>query len=202
MVVRQTEIIVKYALKILAAAAAFAPVAAHAQDEAADFSGIRAEARATYETPTVSSVLVNNDVYKFGNSVAFGAEVGFDARVSDRVVVGPYATWEQGNTEACDGSDCIRTDTVLGAGLHLGYQVSNRGQLFGKVGYSRLSLEATDGVTTVTENGDGFEFAGGYEHNFSSNFYGRVELGYSDNGQIDGINVQRRRAGVTLGVRF
>lgn len=164
--------------------------------------GFRVEARATYETPTVSSVAQNNDVYKLGSAFAYGGEAGFDIAVSDNVVVGPYVTYEISTVENCDGADCVSAENNLAAGLHIGYAVSSSGQIYGKVGYASLRLEANVGNLSVSESGNGVQGAIGYEQGFGNNFYGRVEFGYADNGKIFGINFQRRHAGVALGVRF
>ena len=54
----------------------------------------------------------------------------------------------------------------------------------------------------MSENGSGFAFALGYEHSFGENFYGRVEGGYADLGEVFTINTQRRHFGVAFGARF
>lgn len=164
--------------------------------------GFRLEARAIYETPTVSSVIDDDDVFKLGSAFAFGGEAGFDLAVSDSVVVGPYVNYELSNVESCDGIDCVRAKNNLAAGLHVGYALNADGQLYGKVGYSRLKLEAEALGTKISESGSGVGFAVGYEHGFGENMYGRLEFGYADNGDIFGINFQRRHAGVALGARF
>jgi outer membrane immunogenic protein len=68
----------------IALAIACVPGVAAAQDmdesqaaPAADFGGVRVEARIGYETPTVSE---DNDVYKIGSAVSYGGELGFDIR--------------------------------------------------------------------------------------------------------------------------
>lgn len=186
------------------AAATVQPVVAQDSDGGDSIArdGLRIEARATYETPTVSSVIDDDDVFKLGSAFAFGGEIGFDLAVSDAVVVGPYATYELSNVEQCDGTDCVRAKDNFAAGLHLGYALNEDGQLYGKVGYSRLKLEAEVLGTEVSESGGGVGFAVGYEHGFGDNAYGRIEFGYADNGDIFGINFQRRHAGIAFGARF
>lgn len=165
-------------------------------------AGFRVEARAIYETPTVSSIVQNNDVYKIGSAMAFGGEAGFDIAVSSSFVAGPYVTFEKSSVKATDGTDTLKVKDNFAAGLHLGYAVGPTGQIYGKVGYAKLRLEAQSGALRVTESGAGVQGAIGYEHGFAEQFYGRVEFGYGDNGSIGGVNVQRRHAGVALGVRF
>ncbi len=200
----------KFAVLAVAACAISAP--AFAQDESLAKSGARVEARVMYETPTVSSVIENNDIFKIGSAVAFGAEAGYDFKVGEAVVVGPYVNFEKSSVKSCDGSDCLKVKDNFAAGLHLGYALSEKGQIYVKAGYAKLRLNVTGSAVVgnppqlvnvdVTESGSGAQGAIGYEHGFGKNFYGRVEFGYGDNGQILDVNVQRRHAGISLGARF
>ncbi|QZH76337.1 MAG: outer membrane beta-barrel protein [Erythrobacter sp.] len=164
--------------------------------------GVRIEARATYETPTVSSIEEDDDVYKLGSAFAFGGEVGFDLAVSNSVVVGPYGQYEVSSVESCEEGFCVSTTDYLEAGLHIGVALNAEGQLFGKLGYGQLGFETSGLGLDSTETGEGVAFAAGYEHGFGDTFYGSVELGYADLGDVYGINFQRRHAGVTVGARF
>lgn len=183
-------------------AIAAVPATAQDADNSIARDGIRLEARATWETPTVSSVVEDDDVFKLGQAVAFGGEAGFDLAVSNELVAGPYANYELSNVENCDGADCVSVKDNFAAGLHLGYALGADGQLYGKVGYAVMKLEAEVAGLQDSESGSGFQFAVGYEHGLGRNLYGRVEFGYGDNGEIYGINFQRRHASVALGARF
>jgi len=178
---------------------------AFAQDgEAAAGSkaGFRIEGRAVLETPTVSNLDDDDNVYKLGSAVAFGGEVGFDLAVSDTVVLGPYATYEFSTVENCEAGDCVSATDNYAIGLHGGVTVGSVGLVYAKLGYASLGLEADIGALEVSDRGGGVQGAIGYEHGFGRNFYGRVEIGYADNGDIFGIDFQRRHAGVALGARF
>lgn len=164
--------------------------------------GLRIEARATYETPTISSVIEEDDVYKLGSAFAVGAEAGFDLAVSETFVVGVYGQYEVSSVENCDGGFCFSTTDYIEGGLHLGYALSENGQLFGKLGYGQLGFETTGLGLDTTETGEGVAFAVGYEHGFGEVLYGRVEFGYADVGDVYGLNFQRRHAGIALGARF
>lgn len=197
-------------LFVAAAVAAASAQPAFAQDAdvapAAAKQGVRIEARAIYETPTVSDVDPSDDVYKLGSAFAFGGEIGGDFAVSDRVTVGPYANYEISNVENCEGDQCVNGDYNWSAGLQLGYAVGDRGLAYVKAGYSELGLKGTvlvgNTLVDFKESNGGIGGAIGYEHGFGGTFYGRVEFGYADNGEIFGINFQRRHAGVALGARF
>lgn len=171
--------------------------------------GVRIEGRAMYETPTLEGDEIfedDDDLYKLGSAFAFGGEAGFDFAVSDRVVVGPYGNYEKSTVESCEDGQCVRAKDSLSAGLHLGYVTGSNGMVYGKVGYTELSLEAevfVDGqLVSVEDSSGGVSGAIGYEQGFGSNFYGRIEGGYAAVGEIFGIEWQRRYAGVALGARF
>lgn len=172
-------------------------------------AGVRVEARAMYETPTVSGDEIGedeDDLYKLGSAFAFGGEAGFDFAVSDNVVVGPYGNYEKSTVESCEDGECVRAKDSLSAGLHVGFLTGTSGMLYGKIGYTELSLEAdvfVNGVlVTADDSSGGVSGAIGYEQGFGPNFYGRIEGGYADVGEIFLINFQRRYAGVSLGARF
>ena len=164
--------------------------------------GFRIEGRVTYETPTISSVEEDDDVFKIGSAFAFGGEAGFDIAVSDSAVVGPYAQYEISTVENCDLDVCVSAEGYFEAGLHVGFATSPEGQIYGKVGYAEQSYEITGFGPDVSDTGSGFAFALGYEHGFGEYFYGRIEGGYADLGDVFGINTQRRHFGVAIGSRF
>jgi outer membrane immunogenic protein len=191
----------------LAALAAFVcvPGVAAAQDAApapaapaAAFDGVRFEARLGYETPTVSD---DNDVYKIGSAVSYGAEAGFDIRAGNNVVVGPYVTYEFSSVDLCDGADCLSEDGNLGAGLRVGV-VAGRTLIYGKLGYARIRFTATSGGISASESDNGVQGAIGVNFSLGRNFYGLAEINYADYGRFEGINLQRRHVAAGLGVRF
>ena len=193
------KIVIAAVLSLGAAQPAFA---ADGETAANTKAGVRIEARAVLETPTVSDLGPDDEVYKLGSAVAFGGEVGFDLAVSDTVVLGPYATYELSTVENCEAGDCVSATDNYAIGLHGGVRVGGNGLVYAKLGYASLGLEANVGTLEVSDRGAGVQGAIGYEHGFGPNFYGRVELGYADNGDIFGIAFQRRHAGVALGARF
>jgi outer membrane immunogenic protein len=191
--------------KYLAAVAAFVcvPGVAAAQDAAptapaTQFDGVRFEARLGYETPTVSE---DGDVYKIGSAVSFGGEAGFDLRVGNSVVMGPYATYEFSSVELCDGGDCLSEDGNLGAGVRVGV-VAGRTLIYGKLGYARIRFTASSGTFTGSESESGVQGAIGVNVNFGRNVYGLAEINYADYGSFAGINLQRRHVAAGVGFRF
>ena len=183
-----------------AAALASVPGVACAQDVSADdFDGIRIEARLGYETPTVSE---DGDVYKIGSAVSYGGEAGVDFKLGDRVVAGPYATYEFSSVELCDGGDCLKEEGNLGTGLRLGYAVSPTFLVYGKLGYASIKFKASTGSLSASASKGGVQGAIGTDVNFGKNFYGFAEINYADYGKFYGINLQRRHVAAGVGFRF
>ena len=182
-------------LLLAGAACACLPGVASAQD----LAGFRAEARIGWETPTVSG---DGEVYKIGSAVSVGGEVGFDFAAGDKVVLGPYATYEISNVELCDGTDCLEIDDNLGLGGRIGYAVTPGSMLYAKLGYARMKISATSGGVSGSESQGGIQGALGWEANFGKSFYGKIEANYGDYGGFYGINLQRRQLVAGLGVRF
>jgi outer membrane immunogenic protein len=191
--------------KYLAAVAALVcvPGAAAARDSGVTphFNGVRAEARIGYETPTVSG---GGQVYKIGSAVSYGGEVGFDLRAGSHVVVGPYAAYEFSSVDVCDTStgDCLGEDGNLGIGGRIGYVVSPRVLIYGKLGYARIRFTATSGTVRDSASDDGVQGALGVNVNFNRNVYGLLEASYADFGRFEGVNLQRRHVATGIGVRF
>jgi outer membrane immunogenic protein len=173
--------------------------AAQNTDTTAHFNGVRAEARIGYETPTVSD---SGNVFKIGSAVSYGAEAGFDLRLGHNVVAGPYAVYEFSSVDLCDGADCVSEDGNLGVGARVGFVVSPRVLVYGKIGYARIRFTASSAGVSGSESDDGVQGAIGLNLNFSRHVYGMAEINYADYGQFNGINLQRRHVAAGIGVRF
>lgn len=194
--------------KFLFAAAALScvPGAAFAQDEAPEanlLDGLRIEARLGYETPTISG---DGDVYKIGSAVSYGAEIGYDLAVSNKVTVGPFVNYEFSGVELCDGGDCLDVKSNLAAGARVGVGLGPKAALYGKLGYASLTLEARSAAlgASASDNKGGVYGALGAELSVSNSAYVNFEVAYADFGDFynSGFNLQRRQASVGFGFRF
>ncbi|WP_324695025.1 outer membrane beta-barrel protein [Novosphingobium aerophilum] len=161
-------------------------------------SGLRAEARVGWETPTVS----DGDVYKLGQSVSFGGEIGYDLPVSTKVTVGPYVNYEYARSKECDSGLCLGSAGNFAAGGRIGLNLGTRSQLYAKVGYDRMKLKATFDGDSDSETLDGIQGAIGFDYNLSAATYVGVEFNYADLGSFEGVNFQRRQVALTGGMRF
>lgn len=188
---------------LLAAVAAMIPAAALAQDT----DGARIEARIGYETPTVSydDSWDDDDVYKLGSAVSYGAEIGYDIKAGEKLRVGPYVNYELSSVKNCDSGVCGKVKGTWAAGARIGYALSERGVIYGKVGYADMKIRVTDGNFSETAGHGGIQAALGYEGNVGKSMYWKIEGVYSDNGELfdlEGVNVQRRQLVAGLGFRF
>ena len=192
------------------------PALAQDYDEGADTlaetrDGVRIEGRVMWErlNDPQEDVGIN---YELGSGVSFGGEIGVDFPVSSNVVVGPYALYEASSVEECDANNfCVSSGGYWAVGAHVGIVTGENGMVFIKAGYGQQTIDAVGPVEVSpgtfinvndSETGGGYNFAGGYEHSFSSNFYGRVELGISESYDIYTLDFQRANVGVALGLRF
>ena len=185
---------------------------AFAQDETENQNsrdGVRIEGRVMWErlNDPQEDVGIN---YELGSGLSFGGEVGVDFPVSETVVVGPYFNYEVSTVETCEDDFCVSSGGFWAAGLHVGIITGENGMFYLKGGYAQQTVDAEGAIvidnTLVnideSETGGGYNIAGGYEHSFTSNLYGRVELGISETSDIYGLDFQRANAGVALGARF
>lgn len=205
-------------LALAGLAAALAPVSAMAQDyddparssAIENKSGVRVEGRVMWErlNDPEEDIGIN---YELGSGVAFGGEVGFDFPIGENIVLGPYANYEASSVESCDGAFCVSSGGYWAAGLQLGLVTGAQGMVYGKIGYGEQTIDVLGPIDLgggeivnidESEKGGGYNAAIGYDHSFSENFYGRVELGISESYDIYGFDFQRVNAGVALGARF
>lgn len=161
-------------------------------------SGLRIEARLGWETPTVS----DDDVYKIGQSVSIGGEVGYDLPVSSKVTVGPFANYEFADSKTCENGICLGSDGNIAAGGRIGLNVGTRAQLYAKVAYDSFKLKGSINGASDTKSLDGIQGAIGFDYALSQSTYVGFEADYADLGSFAGLNFQRRHVAVTAGIRF
>lgn len=185
--------------KIILLAALVAAQPAFAKD--ATFSGLRAELRVGYETPTVSG-LGDGEVYKFGNSASIGAELGYDVAVSRKVAVGPFINYDYARAKDCVDSYCIGSDGNILAGGRIGVALGDKLEGYFKLGYDRFRIKETQGSLERSTNLDGVGGELGLNYQFRQRAYAGFSLNYADLGKFYGANVQRRHVSVQIGTRF
>lgn len=155
---------------------------------------------------------VHND--RFG----YGATIGFDGQIGDRLVIGPEASLWRANkwTENCTGgvaggSVCHKSFGELGIGVRAGVLVAPQFLVFAKGGYvsneQRKRFDAPAGQTSYYNhvNTDGYQAGGGVEFSMADRFQGPlsglyVNAQYVYSNYHDHTSRQRVMGGI--GIRF
>jgi outer membrane immunogenic protein len=180
---------------LLAATATMAAGPAAAQEEESNFTGVRLEPRAGWDSfggritmPDPDDADETITASTSQDKLGYGAELGYDVQLGP-VVVGAYAGIDNSGTSRCieivgDDIGCLESGRNLYAGGRAGVVLNGNILIYGRGGYSRgrYSL-AYDGDTDVTTNityviadsSGGTHYGGGVEMAFTPNFYGRVE---------------------------
>lgn len=178
-------------------------------DEHSSFLGFRVEGDAGGDR--FQSQGHHND--KFG----YGATIGFDGQIGDRIVVGPEATywradgWNEKCTATAANSVCSKSFQEYGVGVRAGYLVTPQLLVFGKGGYvgneQRKRISAPTGATTLYDhyNTDGYQLGGGVQYGIGNRFSGPlsglyVNAQYVYSQYADHTSRQRLMGGV--GIHF
>jgi outer membrane immunogenic protein len=208
---------------ITASALAFA-VAAPAV--AADHAGPRIEARAGYDRIKLKADY-DDGFDQFAGSgsedgVSYGGEIGYDAYVSDNVVVGAYAGLDLSSTKTCGeiyGLDrgCLKAGRSITLGVRAGAPIGGNGLFFVKGGYSNGELMVSyedfeDILEDFSDKGnrDGVHIGAGAEVGLGKTLYGKVEYVYTNykdarysSSDFDvGADGNRHQAVLGVGLRF
>ncbi len=190
------------------AAIALGATAASAQDTTTSFRGIRIEGDVGGDR--FQSQGVHND--RFG----YGATIGFDGQIGDKIVIGPEASfwrankWTQNTTPGViGGSVSTRSFEEYGAAVRVGYLVTPALLVFGKGGYvnneQRKAFAAPAGETSFYDHyrTDGYQVGGGVEYSLDQlktpvPLYMNVQYVYSNYDD----HTARQRVMAGIGVRF
>jgi outer membrane immunogenic protein len=167
-------------LAISAFALATVATPAFAQDEAAPFSGPRAEAVVGWD---------HLGAYGDGESgVTYGGAIGYDAQ-RNNIVAGVEAELTGSTVEEAG----LSAGRDIYAGARVGFVTGNT-LFYAKGGY-------TNARASYSGNGanfDGYRVGGGIEQNFGR-FYGKVEYRYS---RYNDISLNRDQVVAGVGIRF
>jgi outer membrane immunogenic protein len=141
----------------------------------------------------------------------YGAEVGFDGVIADKIVLGPDFTYWRGraeNVNTVTGGGVIRDKgfNELGAGLRAGYLLTPKILIFGTGGFARAENRIAYSGTPGTGGGafsdehhvDGYQLGGGVEYSLTKRFFVDAAYRYSDYDD----HTHRARATLGAGVRF
>ncbi len=215
---------------LLAAAPTVATTPAAAQqEERANFTGVRFEARAGWDSFGGRIAMTDPDdadatlaASTSQDKIGYGAELGYDVQLGP-VVVGAYAGIDNSGTSSCleivgDDLGCLDSGRNLYAGGRAGVVVAGNLLVYGRGGYSRgrysLAYDgdidvATSPIYVIADSAGGYHYGGGLEMAFTPNFYGRVEYVRTRYHRLETVNpldddidvaIRARRNQVTAGL--
>lgn len=214
---------------LLAASAAATP--AFAQENESNFTGVRFEARAGWDSFGGRVTMTDPDdadetitVSSSQDKAGYGAELGYDFQLGP-VVVGAYAGVDNSSTSRCfeivgDDIGCLESGRNLYAGGRAGVVVAGNVLIYGRGGYSRgryslVHVPDTDVATNyvIADTAGGYHYGGGVEMAFTPNFYGRIEYVRTRYDRLDtvspldddidvGIRTRRNQVFAGVGLRF
>ena len=164
-------------------------------------SGLRADIRIGYETPTLS---YDGTTYKIGNSVSIGGEVGYDIPLSSSITWGPFVNYEFAKAQTCDAVICEGSNGNLAVGGRLGINVGRKAQIYGKLAYDRLQLSSSAPSLNWSAGKalNGGQIALGFDYNVSRHLYIGFEGDFAILQKFEGAKIRRRHVAVTGGARF
>ena len=152
------------------------------------------------------------------DNLGYGASIGFDGQIGDRIVIGPEATYwrSSGFGENCTagvsgGSICHKSFEEYGVGVRAGVLVAPQLLVFAKGGYvtneQRKRFDAPAGQTSFYNHfhTDGYQVGGGVEASMANRFQGPlsglyVNAQYVYSQYSDHTSRQRVMGGI--GIRF
>lgn len=181
---------------------------AFAQDSNPTFRGIRVEGNVGGDR--FQSQGVHHD------KLGYGATVGFDGVIDNKIVVGPEASYWRANnwTDNCtgvgaSGTLCNRSFQEYGAAVRAGYLVTPNMLVFAKGGYAnneqRKLLTGTTGGYYDHYSTDGYQVGGGAEYTVMNTTSGVLKGAYVSAQYVFSQyndHTSRQRAMLGVGLRF
>lgn len=210
--------------KLLYAALVLGASPAFADEGDAKIGGLRVEAHAGIERPNLNDSQGGvNYVASLGSGFVYGAEIGYDVKVSNTVTVGPYVSFDAGGADKCEnytdfgvtGTTCFKSKSDLSVGVRAAARLGSKTELYLGLGYDVFDTDFsvverdinTNAVVFSYSNpenrkGIGVTFGGNYD--LSKNMYVGLGMRISELGDFEGtgFKLQRFQGHVTLGFRF
>jgi outer membrane immunogenic protein len=172
----------KFLFAALAAGAFAHPALAQ---EAAPFTGLRADLMAGYDN------LKGNGGGRDG--IAYGGSAGYDFQIGS-AVAGVEGEYLDSDTKGCETAFLTANDTICASGKRdlyvggrLGFAAAPRTLFYAKAGYSnaKVRVNYTDPTTPannfrVSDELDGIRVGAGVEQQLGTNLYAKAEYRYSN----------------------
>ena len=193
---------------------------------AADFAGPRAEVRLGWDRTAIDLSFDDGTTSFDGkghdDGFGLGTEIGYDAALGDKGIIGAYAGAEWATTKECsevfgDDEACLKLGRNFTLGARIGAAVTPQALIYVKGGYSNGQLKATyedfedsDFNTSEKADRDGFHLGLGGEFNVSKTGFVKAEVVRTNYNDVDGsdglvearLDARRTQALLGFGLRF
>jgi outer membrane immunogenic protein len=127
------------------------------------------------------------------SGATYGFAAGYDFNINENFFMGVEAGLDSSSTKICVLDGCLKAGLDFGSVVRFGYQ-NERAKIYAIGGYSRAKLKGTIVGESFKEWDDGWRVGGGYELNFDSGVYAKVEYRYTN--YSDGFSRHSVIAGV------
>jgi len=161
--------------------------------------GPRVEALVGYDVVKIDLGRAGIDDSFKDEGVLYGVGAGFDFALGNGAALGVDVEASDSTTKESNIAGSVRTGRDLYAGGRVSFPLGADGSnVYLKGGYTNARLTATDGVTTVSGNADGYRLGGGAQFAVAGKAYVGGEYRYSN---YEG-GLERHQLAATLGTRF
>jgi outer membrane immunogenic protein len=154
-----------------------------------------------------------NSQGRHNTKLGYGATVGFDGQIGQRIVIGAEGSYWRANdwTQNCagvtGGSVCQKSFEEWGAAVRAGYLVTPQFLVFGKGGYvnneQRKLVDVTPAAGSYYDHfrTDGYQYGGGVEYDLA-NMRFPVYLNVQYVRSVYNDNTHRQRVMAGVGIHF
>jgi len=123
---------------------------------------------------------VENDFLGGGESgVSYGISLGYDFDITEHFFMGIEGGVDDSTTKECFLGTCLKAGLDVGGVVRIGYQIQEA-KLYAIGGYSHAKLTLVDDLGSISEWIDGWRVGIGYELNFASGVYTKIEYRYTN----------------------
>ena len=151
--------------------------------------------------PRVEAVVGYDRVKALGEKdggALLGIGAGYDFAVGSGVSLGADIEATESTQKESAGGASVKAGRDLYAGGRVSLPISDTANVYAKAGYTNARFKATDGVTTASENFDGYRLGAGGQLAISGKAYVGGEYRYSNYEH----GLARNQVALTLGTRF
>ena len=151
--------------------------------------------------PRVEAIVGYDSVKALGEDdggLLYGVGAGYDVPVGQGLSIGADVEATASTQKEEAGLAEVNAKRDLYAGGRVSVPISDAANVYAKAGYTNARFKATDGVTTASENLDGYRLGAGAQFAVGGKAYVGGEYRFSD--YEDGL--KRHQVGMTVGTRF